>query len=116
MEITARANSVRVSPRKLRLLVKELKGQAVVPTIEKLKFINKSARPPILELLESALANAVNNSKLVADTLIIKNILVNEGMHMKRAAKGRNAKTDRGVVNKKTAHIKIILTEKGVKE
>ena len=84
----------------------------VVPTIAKLRFINKSSQPPVLELLESALANAVNNGKLVAENLVIKNILVNEGMKMKRAAKGRNAKTDRGVVYKKTAHIKVILEEK----
>lgn len=110
METTAQAKNVRVSPRKIRLLVKELKGQLVVPTIAKLKFINKSSQPPVLELLESALANAVN-SKLSADNLIIKNIIVNEGMKMKRAAKGRNARTDQGRVAKRTAHIKIILEE-----
>lgn len=112
MEIIAQAKNIRVSPRKIRLLVKELKGQLVVPTIAKLKFINKSSQPPVLELLESALANAVNNGKLIAENLVIKNIMVDEGMKMKRAAKGRNAKTDQGKVSKRTAHIKVILTEK----
>ncbi|MDO8515343.1 MAG: uL22 family ribosomal protein, partial [bacterium] len=66
----------------------------------------------VLELLVSALANAVN-SKLSTEKLVIKNILVNEGTKMKRGAKGRNAKTDRGVVIKRGSHVKIILEDSG---
>ncbi|MDO8515313.1 MAG: uL22 family ribosomal protein [bacterium] len=114
MEITAKNDNVRVSPRKIRLLVKELKGQLVVQTIAKLKFVNKSAQPPVLELLVSALANAVN-SKLSTEKLVIKNILVNEGTKMKRGAKGRKATTDRGVVQKRGSHVQVILEENGTK-
>src|SRR3989344_9288071 len=65
-------------------------------------------------LLESALANATNNGKVGTETLIVKNVIINEGMKMKRAAKGRNARTDRGTVVKRTSHLKIVLEEKGV--
>lgn len=102
----ASAKNVRVSPRKIRFLVKDLVGKNAADVIARLKFINKSARPPVLAVLESAVAN----SKIAADKLIIKNIIVNEGMKMKRAAKGRNARTDRGVVHKRTSHITVVLS------
>ncbi|OGG07308.1 hypothetical protein A2872_03770 [Candidatus Gottesmanbacteria bacterium RIFCSPHIGHO2_01_FULL_42_12] len=106
--------NVRVSPRKMRILAKDLVGKPVVEVMAGLKFVNRSARPPILSALESALANATNNGKVGTETLIVKNVIINEGMKMKRAAKGRNARTDRGTVVKRTSHLKIVLEEKGV--
>jgi large subunit ribosomal protein L22 len=101
------AKNIRVSPRKIRLLTKDLVGKNAADVMARLKFVNKSARPPVLEALKSAVAN----SKITADKLFIKSIIVNEGIKMKRAAKGRNAKADRGVVQKRTSHLKIMLVE-----
>ncbi len=92
-------------------MVKDLVGKKAMEVISKLKFINRSARPALLSALEGAVANAVNNNKMTAENLVIKNITVNEGMKMKRGAKGRNARTDRGVVVKRTSHMEIVLDD-----
>jgi large subunit ribosomal protein L22 len=105
------AKNIRVSPRKVRLLAKELIGQRAVEVLEKLEFVNKAARPPLLSAIKSAVANAVNNAHAAAEKLVIRRVIVDEGMKMKRAAKGRNARTDRGIVQKRTSHVRVILEE-----
>lgn len=75
-----------------------------------LKFQNKKAALPVLKLLKSAVASAVNNFNLSSENLHIANILVDEGQKLKRfrpRAFGRA-----GAIHKKTSHITIILEEK----
>ncbi len=106
------AKSVRISPRKLRFIAKAIKGLPANIAVEKLSFLVKSGAQPLLKLLKSAIANAVHNQKLPAENLVVKNILVNEGMRLKRQDKSRNARVDRGVIHKRTSHVKILLWEK----
>jgi len=84
MQITARLNDYRQSPRKVRLVANLIKGKKVEDAKNILTFLVKRASNPILDLLNSCLANAKNNFSLEKDSLFIKNITVNEGVVLKR--------------------------------
>jgi len=82
--ITARLNDYRQSPRKVRLVANLIKGKKVEDAKNILTFTVKRASNPILDLLNSAVANAKSNFNLERDILFIKNITVNEGVVLKR--------------------------------
>lgn len=117
MQVTAKAKFIRISPRKVRLVVDALRGLSVEAAKNQLVNMNKKAALPVRKLLESAMANAVNNYELKEDNLFVKIIEVNEGPTLKRwmpRARGRATP-----IRKRTSHINIILGElvdSGVKE
>lgn len=97
----------RQSPRKVRLVTDLIKGKKVSSALDTLNFTTKRAVPVVKKLLESAIANAVH-AGLVADTLKIKNIVVDEGIVLKRMmprARGVGAR-----INKRTSHIHVTLS------
>ena len=63
----------------------------------------------IRKLLESAIANAENNNNADIDKLLIKSIIVNQGMRLKRIKPRARGRADR--ITKPTCHIEIILTD-----
>lgn len=109
MEIKAQAKFIRVSPRKVKLVIDLIRGKAVAEAETILNFCRKAAREQVLKLLKSARANAVNNFKLDKDNLYIKKIIVGQGPALKRwrpRAFGRAAP-----IRKHTCHISIVLGE-----
>lgn len=111
MEVIAYTRFVRMSPRKLRLVANALKKKKIEQVIGRAEFIKKTAAGPILKTIKSAVANAQNNLKLNAKDLFIKNILVEEGARYKRMDKSHGARFNRGIITKKTSHIKVILSD-----
>lgn len=107
MEIIAESKNVRVSPRKLRLIVAVVKKLSPAQAVVKLQFLAKSGARPVLLVLQSALANAQNNFKKTGSELKIKNILVDEGIKMKRQDKSHSKHP--GEIMKRTAHIRVTL-------
>ena len=61
MEAKATARHIRIAPRKVRLVTKEVKKDSVAKAITKLKFIRKSAAPHVSKVIKSAVANATKN-------------------------------------------------------
>lgn len=111
MEVKAKARYIHMSPRKIRLIVDLVRGMGVKEARNQLRFNNKLAAGPVLKLLESAIANAIHNFKLVEDDLFIKVIVSDQGPTIKRwrpRAFGRATP-----IRKRTTHISIILGEKG---
>ncbi len=97
----------RQSPRKVRLVTDLIKGKKVDFAIQQLNFTPKRVVPVVKKLLESAIANAVNQG-FDKNSLKIKNIIVNEGIILKRMmprARGTGAR-----INKRTSHIDVLLT------
>jgi large subunit ribosomal protein L22 len=84
MEVRAISKSVRVSPRKVRLMADSVRSMSVVKAYQVLQGAQKRGATPLMKTLKSAVANAVNNAKLDQNDLVIKTIMVNEGMVMKR--------------------------------
>ncbi len=108
-EVKAVLKYFRMSPRKVRLVAKIVKGLDVERAEKELLFRNKKAAKAILKLLKSAITNALNQG-LTKEKLYIKNITVNKGPVYKRyrfKALGRV-----GLIRKRTSHIEIILASK----
>ena len=63
----------------------------------------------IKKLLESAIANAENNDKADIDLLVVKSVIVNQGMRLKRMKPRARGRADR--IIKPTCHIEIILSD-----
>lgn len=109
MEVTAILRHASLSPQKVRLVAKELRGLSVGAAIEKLKYIQKKASFIMKKLLESAIANAEHNQGVDIDTLFVKTILVDEAPVFKRfqaRAKGRGNR-----IIKRRCHIKITVVQ-----
>ncbi|MDD5040346.1 MAG: 50S ribosomal protein L22 [Patescibacteria group bacterium] len=110
MEVTAKLNFLRMSPRKVRLIVNVVRGMDVERAEYQLHFMKKAAALPVLKLLKSAIANAENNNKLKKENLFIKRISVDEGPALKRwegRAFGRAS-----MIRKRSSHVAIVLDEK----
>lgn len=110
MEIKAQAKFVRTSPRRARLVIDLIRGLDVEEASRQLQFMPKVAAGLVLKLLNSGIANAVNNLKLQKDNLYIKAITVDGGPVLKRwqpRAFGRATP-----IRKRSSHISIILAEK----
>lgn len=110
MEIKAKARYIKMSPKKIRLVIDVVRGMDASTALAQLKFINKLAAKPIEKLLNSAIANAVHNFDLDKDNLYIKEIRADEGPTTKRwrpRAFGRA-----GAIRKRTSHVSIVLAEK----
>ncbi|MBM9834702.1 50S ribosomal protein L22, partial [Enterococcus faecalis] len=78
------AKTVRVSPRKSRLVIDLIRGKSVAEAIAILKFTPNKAAGIIEKVLMSAIANAENNFDLDVENLIVSEAFVNEGPTMKR--------------------------------
>ena len=82
--VTAHQKYLRLTSRKLRLVADSVRYLPVAAALTKLQFTPKRAALEIKKVLIQAQKNAVNNSHLNADTLIIQSIRVDEGPTYKR--------------------------------
>jgi large subunit ribosomal protein L22 len=109
MQVKAHARFIRMSPRKVRLVIDLIRGARVEKAQTQLRFANKAAAEPVLKLLNSAIANAVNNFQLNKDDLKIVSITADEGPILDRwqpRAHGRAMP-----IRKRSSHISIVLEE-----
>jgi len=110
MEVRAKAKFLRNAPRKTRLVIAAVRGLSVDKAIDQLNNMNKKVALPVRKLVESAIANALNNFDLKRDSLFIKEISADEGPVFRRwmpRARGRATP-----IRKKTSHINIVLGER----
>lgn len=112
MEIKASISQIRISPRKLRLLTRDLRNLKPQKALEKLQFFPQKGKIFLQKLIKQGVANAVNNFKLSADNLVIKEIQVSEGPSIKRMDKSHGARFDRGLLKKRSSRLLLVLTEK----
>jgi large subunit ribosomal protein L22 len=109
MEVKAEHKYAKISAFKVREVTREIQGLPAEAALELVRLIPKKAARLIGKTLASAIANAENNNNLRAANLVIKQAVAGEGPTMKRMhtrARGAGAR-----INKRSAHIKIILTE-----
>ena len=87
--------SVRISPKKLNMIISPIRGLNVERAINYLSFSQKRIALQVKKALQSAIANAENNHQLDVDKLYIYEASVGRGLVMKRfkpRAKGRGVK------------------------
>ena|SRR5688572_12556257 len=90
--VRAGVNGLRLSPRKVGLVASLVRGRSVADALVILEHTPKRAAKPVVKLLQSAKANAVNNHGLTEGSLIISQLQVTAGPRLKRfnpAAMGR---------------------------
>lgn len=110
MPATAKLSMFRSTPRKTRLVADLIRGKNVADAEAILKFTDRRTSKPILKLLQSAKANAVNNHDMFEDTLFVSKIMVNEGPRIKRYLPRARGRAD--MLMKRTCHIELTLDER----
>ena len=106
-EAKAIAKNVRVTPRKVRLVIDLVRGLPVKEALGILSNVNKAASEPVMKVIKSAAANATNNFGMDEDALYISEIYATDGLRMKRylpRAKGSAS----GLV-KRSSHITCVV-------
>src|SRR5271156_3755084 len=114
MDVKAEHRYAKISAFKVREVTREIQGLPAEQALEIVRLIPKKAARLIEKVLASAIANAENNNNkenktLRAENLVVKQAVAGEGPTLKRMhtrARGSGAR-----INKRTAHIKITLTE-----
>ena len=87
--------SIKVSPKKLNLIISPIRGLNVEKALNYLSFSQKRISDQIKKALQSAIANAENNHQLDVDKLYVHEASVGKGLVMKRfraRAKGRGVR------------------------
>ena len=106
----ATAKTVRIAPRKVRLVVDLIRGKHISEAISILKFTPRGASPVVEIVLMSAISNAEHNFDLDVESLYVTEAYVNEGPTMKRYRP--RARGSASPINKRTSHITIVVSEK----
>jgi large subunit ribosomal protein L22 len=110
MEGKAIAKSVRISPIKARLVIDLIRGKNVDEAVTILENRNKKSSGIILKVLNSAVANAVNNFSLDQKKLYVKEARVDAGPVMKRVM--FDSRSHIGHKDRRTSHIIVVVAEK----
>ncbi len=110
MEAVAKLRHVRISPRKVKIVLDLIRGKNVRDARAILKYVPKAACPVLDRLLNSAVANAVNNLNMDDGSLFVSECFVTPGSMLKRiraASKGRSCR-----ILKRMSHVTIKLKDK----
>ena len=111
MEARAKLSYARISSRKVKIVIDMIRNKAVGDAMGILKTTPKAASELLIKLLESAMANAVNNHNMNADNLYVAEIFANQGPTLKRVRPRAQGRAFR--IRKRTSHITIVLKELG---
>ena len=109
METRAYLKGTRLSPQKASLIADQIRGKSVDKALDFLIFNKQKGSAVIKKLLDSAIANAENNNNSDIDKLLVKSVIVNQGMRLKRMRARARGRADSFI--KPTCHIEIILAE-----
>ncbi len=109
MEARAQATYVRISPRKVKIVLDLIRNKPLDEAIAIAHFTTKSAAEPIEKLLKSAAANAENNHNMDKNNLYVAECYVCPGPILKRIRPRAQGRAYR--IEKRTSHITVVLKE-----
>mmetsp|Transcript_5435 Transcript_5435/g.13926 ORF Transcript_5435/g.13926 Transcript_5435/m.13926 type:complete len:119 (-) Transcript_5435:312-668(-) len=107
-EVRAVAKYIRMSPNKVRRVLNQIRGKSYREALMILEFMPYSACEPVLQVLQSAAANAQNNNGLQKNELLINRAFADPGPVLKRfrpRSQGRGFK-----IKKPTCHITVCVS------
>ena len=110
MDVKAIAKDVRISPIKIRLMVDLIRGKNVDDALNILTNYNSKPARVVKKVLDSAIANAVNNNNLDKDKLYIKAAVVDQASTLKRRVPGSRGKVDK--FYHRRSHVTIVVSER----
>ena len=109
MGVQALTRYARMSPKKMREVVRTIQGRKAAEAVDYLTLIPRKSARLIVKTLKSAIANAENNNNLSADVLTVKSAVIENGPVLKRFKAGaRGTAMPR---RKKMSHIRIVLSD-----
>ncbi|MPZ50930.1 MAG: 50S ribosomal protein L22 [Dehalococcoidia bacterium] len=111
MEVQARGKNVRISPRKVRLILQPIKGRSIDDAVAILRNVNIPVARKVEKILKSAAANAENNFQLATDDLRIKAAYADEGTRLHRFRAGPRGRAKPWT--RRFSHITIIVEDRG---
>ena len=106
----ATAKYIRVTPRKVKIVVDLIRGKQVDQALAILAYTPKSAAPYVEKLLNSAIANAENNLEMDRSSLYVAEAYANQGPTLKRYWARSHGRAD--MIKKHTSHVSIVLDQK----
>jgi large subunit ribosomal protein L22 len=109
MEVTASARQIRVSPRKVALVLDEVRGKKVSEALTILNFLPTPAARTVAKVVKSAASNAENNYQMVPAQLKIVKAFADKGQNLRRYH--ANARGRASPYKRRFSHITIIVEE-----
>ncbi len=115
MEAKAIVKNIRISPRKVSIVMDLIRGKNADVAMGILKNTRKAACEPLLKLLASAKANAMNKAEAAGlaideSSLYVSEVFVCPGPTMKRGQARARGGFDR--ILKRTCHMTIVVKER----
>ncbi len=107
IEVRAVAKYVRMSPRKVKLVVDAVRGKSLNEALAILRYSTKAAAKPVAKVIASAAANAEENFGFSPDELYIAQIFADEGPTLKRGRFGARGRFK--PILKRSTHITVVL-------
>lgn len=98
---------IRVSPRKMGIVGRSIKGLPVDKALDELRWQTSRASKILTKVIESAVANAKENNQLDPDGLKISSIMVGQGPRLKRFTPKAFGRANK--IRKPTSHISVCL-------
>ena len=109
MEAIAHLKYLRISPRKVSVVLDLIRNKPAKYAVAILQNTNKAAAEPVCKLLKSAMANAENNHGMDVDKLVVAKVFACPGPILKRIMPRAQGRAFR--INKRTSHVTIVLEE-----
>ncbi len=110
METRAKTKFLRVSPRKVRLVVDQIRGKEVEAALNILKFTPKRSAALVTKVLRTAIANAESTQSVDVDRLYVKQVTVDEAGMWKRFMPRAQGRATR--IRKRLSHVTIVIDER----
>jgi large subunit ribosomal protein L22 len=101
------AMTVRLAPRKARIIVDLIRGKGVYDALSTLRYTEKRGAAIIEKLIESALSNIESAGTMDVDNLLVSRAWVNEGPTLRRFMPRAQGRATR--IRKRTCHIHLEL-------
>ena len=110
MEAKAYLRGIRITPRKVKIVLDLIRGKDAGTAMGILKNTNKSASEYLIKLLNSAIANAEHNFQMDVSKLYVSECFVCPGPTLKRMMPRAKGSADR--ILKRTSHVTMVLKER----
>ena len=110
MEAVAKLKYVRISPRKVSIVLNLIRNKPADVALAILKHTPKAACEHLIKLLNSAIANAENNFNMNRDKLYVAECFVCPGPILKRIRPKDHGRAHR--IEKRSSHMTIVLKER----
>lgn len=109
MEARATAKYIRISPRKVQIVLDLIRNQPADKAAAILRHTPKAACEPVSKLLKSAVANAEANHNMSVDKLYVSECYVGAGPILKRIRPRAHGRAYH--IYKRTSHITLVVKE-----